>query len=247
MVRRVRLGVIVPSSNTVLEPLTSAIISSIDDPDLDISVHYSRFRVTTIDVSQDANAQFLLQPMLDAARLLADAEVHVIGWSGTSSGWLGFEKDEILCDAINEATGIPATSSVVALNELLIKCNNQDMGLVTPYAQRVNDAIRKNYASIGLNVTVDRERHLGLTKNMDFGKVTETQLDEMVTQVVEQGADVVAIYCTNLRGARRASAWEEELNIVVLDSVATTVWGMLRTIGVQPSCVKGWGSIFTLD
>lgn len=246
MVRRLRLGVIVPSSNTALEPLTSAIISSINDPDLDISVHYSRFRVTTIDVSPEANAQFLLEPMLTAAQLLADAGVHVIGWSGTSSGWLGFKKDEILCSVIQDATGIPATSSILALNELLGKTNPQKMGLVTPYVKAVNDAIRKNHASIGVEITDDRERYLGMTRNTDFGDVTEAQLDEMVTQVAGQGADVVAIYCTNLRGARRASVWEKEHDIVVLDSVATTVWGMLRTVGAQPSCVEGWGSIFTI-
>ncbi|KAK5462812.1 hypothetical protein LTS15_002524 [Exophiala xenobiotica] len=249
MVRRLRLGVIVPSSNTALEPLTSAIISSITDPDLDISVHYSRFRVTTIDVSQDANAQFLLEPMVTAAQLLADAAVHVIGWSGTSSGWLGFEKDEILCKAIQDSTGIPATSSILALNELLRKIlwDPHKMGLVTPYVEAVNDAIRKNYASIGFKIMADRERYLGMTRNADFGNVTEAQLDEMVTQVAGQGADVVAIYCTNLRGARRAAVWEKEHGIVVLDSVATTVWGMLRTVGAQPSCVEGWGSIFTVE
>ncbi|KAK5233550.1 hypothetical protein LTR47_005172 [Exophiala xenobiotica] len=269
MVRRLRLGVIVPSSNTAVEPLTSAIISSINDhnPDLDISVHYSRFRVTTIDVSPDANAQFLLEPMLNAAHLLADAAVHVIGWSGTSSGWLGFERDEILCHAIQDATGIPATTSILALNSLLTLVSvlgekstatatatadakspsPKKLGLVTPYVKPVNDAIRKSYASIGIHITDDRDRYLGMTKNTDFGNVTDTQLDEMVTQVAGQGADVVAIYCTNLRGARRAAVWEKEHGIVVLDSVATTVWGMLRTVGAQPSCVEGWGSIFTVE
>ncbi|KAK5241579.1 hypothetical protein LTS13_002837 [Exophiala xenobiotica] len=267
MVRRLRLGVIVPSSNTAVEPLTSAIISSINDhnPDLDISVHYSRFRVTTIDVSPDANAQFLLEPMLTAAHLLADAAVHVIGWSGTSSGWLGFERDEILCHAIQDATGIPATTSILALNRILplvsvlgekstadatADANSpspKKLGLVTPYVKPVNDAIRKNYASIGIHLTDDRDRYLGMTKNTDFGNVTDTQLDEMVSDVARQGgADAVAIYCTNLRGARRASVWEKEHDIVVLDSVATTVWGMLRTVGVQLSCVEGWGSIFTI-
>jgi len=265
MVRRLRLGVIVPSSNTAVEPNTSAILSSINDhnPDLDISVHYSRFRVTTIDVSPDANAQFLLEPMLTAAHLLADAAVHVIGWSGTSSGWLGFERDEILCHAIQDATGIPATTSILALNSLLplvsvlgnrkstadanSPSQNKKLGLVTPYVKPVNDAIRENYASIGIHITDDRDRYLGMTKNTDFGNVTDTELDEMVSHVARQGgADVVAIYCTNLRGARRASVWEKEHDIVVLDSVATTVWGMLRTLGVQPSCVEGWGSIFTI-
>ncbi|KAK6375759.1 hypothetical protein LTS17_007581 [Exophiala oligosperma] len=257
MVRKIRLGVIVPSSNTTLEPLTSAMVSSIDDPGLDVSVHYSRFRVTTIDVSRDADAQFQLEPMLAAARLLADAEVDVIGWSGTSSGWLGFDRDEALCGAIRDATGgIPATSSVLAMNRILegIRRGRRHgdgdekgegrgvtvkVGLVTPYVSALNDAIRSNYSSIGYEITPARERHLGMTKNTDFADIAESTLDGMVEGVVEEGgADVVAIFCTNLAGARRAAHWEEQQQqqqqhrrIVVLDSVATTVWG--------------WGSIFS--
>ncbi|KAL6246351.1 hypothetical protein RBB50_006587 [Rhinocladiella similis] len=244
MVRNIRLGVIVPSSNTALEPLTSAIVSSIDDPDVKVSVHYSRFRVRTIDVSPDANAQFSLSPMLAAAQLLADAAVDVIGWSGTSSGWLGFQQDEVLCKAIQDTTGVPATSSIVSLNELLHRVKAKRFGLVTPYIATVNEAIRENYRSIGYDITSDRERFLGMTKNADFGNVDEPQLDRMVSEVVEAGADVVAIYCTNLRGARRAPRWEREYGIVVLDSIATTVWGMLQVTGVDVSRIKDWGSIF---
>ncbi|KIW18188.1 hypothetical protein PV08_02476 [Exophiala spinifera] len=272
MARRIRLGVIVPSSNTALEPLTSAIVSSISDADLDVSVHYSRFRVTTIDVSSAADAQFQLEPMVAAARLLADAEVDVIGWSGTSAGWLGFDRDEVLCKAIQDATGVPATSSILAMNALLrglqrrgssesVEKVKPKLALVTPYVKSVNDAIRANYAAIGHEITPERERYLGMTKNTDFGNVDESTLDAMVDEVVtEGGADVVAIYCTNLRGAGRAAYWEQRhrgsnggggggsgssRGVVVLDSIATTVWGMLQTLdGVDPACVKGWGAIF---
>ncbi|KAI1622073.1 Asp/Glu/hydantoin racemase [Exophiala viscosa] len=247
MARTVRLGVIVPSSNTALEPLTSSIISFIQDPNLEITVHYSRFRVTTISLADDANAQFQLDPMLSAAQLLADAEVDVIGWSGTSSGWLGFDKDEILCKAIQDATGIPATSSIIALNELLGKTHAQRLGLVTPYEKNVNDAIRKNYASIGYEITEQREQHLGKTKNTEFGLVSEAQIGDMVAQVAAQNADVVTVYCTNLRGARAAVEWERKHGITVLDSIATTVWGMLHKVNVHPSAVKGWGAIFELE
>ena len=51
---------------------------------------------------------------------LADAKVDVIAWNGTSSGWLGFEASTSACAAaITEATGIPATTSVLG-------CFNED-------------------------------------------------------------------------------------------------------------------------
>ena len=90
MTRRIRLGVLTPSSNTALEPLPQALIAGLPE----VSVHFSRFSVTQIALSADALGQFQRERILDAARLLADAHVDVIGWSGTSAGWLGFDTDQ---------------------------------------------------------------------------------------------------------------------------------------------------------
>ena len=81
----VRLGVLTPSSNTALEPLTSAIVAGLPG----VSAHFSRFKVTEISLSPDALGQFDDSKILAAAELLADAKVDVIGWSGTAAGWKG--------------------------------------------------------------------------------------------------------------------------------------------------------------
>ena len=114
MKKRTLLGVLTPSSNTVLEPLTQSILSGLED----VTAHFGRFRVTEISLKDSALGQFDYQQILHAADLLADAKVNVIAWSGTSSGWLGFEKDKQLCSQIESATGISATTSVLALNEI---------------------------------------------------------------------------------------------------------------------------------
>ncbi|OAG40442.1 hypothetical protein AYO21_05342 [Fonsecaea monophora] len=245
--RTIRLGVIVPSSNTALEPLTNAIVSSIPSENLTISVHFSRFRVTTIDLTPTASAQFVFEPILAAARLLADANVDVIGWSGTSAGWLGFDHDERLCAAIEADTGIKATTSVLALNALMRSLGVTSIGLVTPYIKGMNDAIRANYAAIGIDISANWERHLGITDNNEIVRVDESTLDEMVINVAANGAQILTTFCTNLRAAQRVEYWEKSLRVVVLDSVSTTVWGMLKVVGVDTRLVKGWGFMFEVD
>ena len=102
--------------------------------DLDhVSAHFSRFRVIEIALSEAALGQFDDRPLLTAAELLADANVDVIAWNGTSAGWLGFERDVQLCDRIQSAMGVPATTSVLALNELFWQQQINCFGLVTPY------------------------------------------------------------------------------------------------------------------
>ncbi len=113
---RTLIGMLTPSSNTVLEPYTAALLHGLFPR---VTAHFQRFTVKEISLSDDALAQFDPTPLLEAATLLNDARMDVIAWNGTSASWLGFEVDRQLCDAITVATGVPATTSVLALNEAL--------------------------------------------------------------------------------------------------------------------------------
>ncbi len=239
MAKRKLIGVLTPSSNTALEPLTSAIVSAVPG----VSAHFSRFTVTEISMRDRSLQQFDDSKILEAARLLADARVDVICWSGTSASWLGFEKDRQLCARITEATGIPATTSVLALNELLAAQGARTLGLVSPYVLDVQRRIVANYASIGIDCVA--ERHLDLSVNFEFGEVEPDTLRGMLREVARARPDAMTIMCTNLRGAQLADEMERELGIPLYDSVSTVVWKAFKTIGVDPRAVKGWGRIFS--
>ena len=237
MTRRIRLGVLTPSSNTALEPLTQALIAGLPE----VSVHFSRFSVTQIALSADALGQFQRERILDAARLLADAHVDVIGWSGTSAGWLGFDTDVALCAAITEATGVPATTSVLALNRALQAFGIQRLGLVSPYLPDVQAKIIANYAALGIDASC--ESHLSLQDNFSFAEVSEATLDRQVNAVVAAGAQAVSTFCTNLHAAHRAEHWERLYGVPVFDTVTTVVWDMLKTTGVDTRRLAGWGRL----
>ena len=115
---------------------------------------------------------------------------------------------------------------------------------MTPYVSQVNERIRSNYSGLGFDVVPARDRCLGLTKNSSFGEVNEAQLDEMVDGVVAAGGKTVLIYCTNLKAAQRTDHWERKPGCIILDSVSTVLWSMLRLKGIDTSCIMGWGSLF---
>lgn len=238
MTRTLRLGVLTPSSNTALEPLTSALAAAVPG----CSAHFSRFTVTEISLSAQALGQFDDSKILVAAELLADAKVDVIGWSGTAAGWLGFDADRRLVERIRERTGIPATTAVLALNELLALRGVKRLALVSPYTADVQQRIVDNYKRIGIEVVA--ERHLGISVNHDFGLVEPQRLMALMREVAAARPEVIATYCTNLRAAQLAEAAEAELDIPLLDTVSTTVWGQLRAAGANPAQVKGWGRLF---
>lgn len=238
MSKRFLLGMLTPSSNTSLEPVTNAILSGLPG----VSAHFSRFPVTEISLGEKATGQFNIDKILEAAKLLADARVDVIGWSGTAASWLGFDTDEKLCARITEATGIPATTSVLALNEVLRKQGMRSLGLVSPYVKPVQDKIIANYAAIGIDVT--GERHLDLEDNFSFSEVTEQQIEEMASDVASGRPDAIAVMCTNIRAAQLAPKLEASLGIPFYDSVSTVVWKSLALAGYDVGAVRDWGSLF---
>lgn len=239
---RIRLGILTPSSNTALEPLSQEIISQLPH----VSVHFSRFSVVKIDMGPNALIQFQTEKIVEAAKLLADANVHVIGWSGTSAGWMGFWTDEELCAAITAATGgIPVTTSVLALNRAVRILSAKQLGLVTPYVDQVQTTIVQNYRSIGVDCSL--ERHFQLSQNTAFAEIEESTLDEMVADVVREGATVVSTFCTNLRAAQRVAYWERVHGIIVLDTVSTVIWEMLLMCNGHPQRIRGWGKLFQLQ
>ncbi len=236
--KRKLIGVLTPSSNTALEPLTSAMVNSLPG----VSAHFSRFTVTEISMRDQSLNQFDDSKILDAARLLADAHVDVICWSGTSASWLGFEKDQALCARITEATGIPATTSVLALNELLALQGARTLGLVSPYVEDVQQRIIANYARSG--ITCVAERHLDLSVNFSFSEVEPETLRRMLREVASARPDAMTIMCTNLHGAQLVQEMERELGIPIYDSVATVVWKALKTVGANPRELTRWGRLF---
>jgi maleate isomerase len=235
---RKRLGMITPSSNSVLEPVTSAMLA--DAPG--VTAHFSRFRVTEIALDAAALNQFDASVMLPAAELLADAKIDAIAWNGTSASWLGIGRDRSLCEAIAARTGIPATTSTLACIDAARALRARHVGLVSPYTDDVQQRILDVWAGEG--VAPHAERHLGLRDNFSFGEVAPATIAEMIRAVAAEGADAIVILCTNLDGAALAATLERELDIAVLDSVAVTLWRSLGLAGGDIGALAQWGRIF---
>ncbi|MCA1438310.1 MULTISPECIES: aspartate/glutamate racemase family protein [unclassified Bradyrhizobium] len=235
---RKRLGMITPSSNSVLEPVTSAMLAGTPG----VTAHFSRFRVTQIALDAAALSQFDASVMLPAADLLADAKVDAIAWNGTSASWLGIGRDRSLCEAITARTNVPATTSTLACIDAACALGARRVGLVSPYTDDVQRRIADVWAEEG--IAPHAERHLGLRDNFSFGEVAPSTITDMIRAVAAEGTDAIVILCTNLDGAALAATLERELDIAVLDSVAVTLWRTLCLAGGDVTALAKWGRIF---
>jgi maleate isomerase len=236
-----RLGVLTPSSNTVLEPLSVALAAPIAD---EVSLHFARFRVTRIAEDGASDEQFATTAMLDAARLLADARVDAILWSGTSGAWLGLDVDRRLVGAIREATGVKATTSTLGLVGAFEMLGVRRYGLVVPYVAAITEAIVANLGALGYECAA--RTHEDLVDNWSFATVSAETLAERARTVAAERPDAIVIHCTNLRGAEVSAALERELGIPVLDSVVVGLWDALRRLDV-PVPEAGFGRLATVE
>jgi maleate isomerase len=237
MVAAKHIGMITPSSNTMVEPLTSAMTAHLLD---DLSVHYARIPVTRIALDRGSLDQFEREAMLGAARLLADAKVDVICWNGTSGAWKGLADDEAICAAIEDETGIPATTGTLAQGDAFRAHGVSRYALAVPYLSEVRDAIVKVYGRAGF--TCVSSAHLGISTNFDFAEIDLDTLRDLIRKADHPRAEAIVVVCTNLAAARVVEELEQELEKPIHDSLVVSLWHPLRMLGWDRS-IPGWGRL----
>jgi maleate isomerase len=238
MSKRKFIGMLTPSSNTILEPITSRILNQIPH----VTAHYSRFTVTEISSNPNALNQFDNTKIVNAAKLLADAKVNSIAWNGTSAGWLGFDADRKLCAEIKEATNIETTTSVLTLAEIFTLKKIKNFGLVTPYLDDIQEKIIHNFKNEGFNCIA--EKHLGDKGNFSFSDYEPETIKNMVREVAKAKPEAITIFCTNFRGGEVVEELEKELNIPIYDTVNITAWKCLKMCNEDTKAITGWGQLF---
>ena len=234
--RPARIGMIVPSSNTCLEPMTYRILGDRED----VTIHSTRIPVTRIALDSGSDRQFDAEGMRRAAELLATARVDVIAWNGTSGSWLGPDHDREIVAEITAATGIPATTSSLAYLDAFREFGLETVGLVTPYTADVNLEVVSRYAAEGVRVT--GHRALGLSDNESFARVSPEELLPGSLELAAERPDALVYLCTNLYGAPLAARVEEQTGVAALDSVAVTLWRCLQ-LAEAPLLDPRWGKL----
>ena len=176
--------------------------------------------------------------MLKAFDLLSHIKPNVIGWNGTSSSWLGLDRDRFLVEEIAKRTGCPAVTSTLSIFEALHGLSAKKIGLVTPYVDAIQKKIINNFNLE--NFECISERHFNMTDNFSFAEVPESKIANAASEVISDGAEAVVILCTNLAGAGISASVEEKTGVPVLDSVVLTAWGALSCIGADTSYLANW-------
>ncbi len=209
-----RLGLLIPSSNVVLEPLIKQ-ASAVS------TIHVSRLGVLDVKLDAASRAQFEQKTQLAAAKLLCDAKVEAIVWGGTSASWLGLEHDISFVNLMQQQTGVPTGSCVLEINRQLRALGAKKLGMITPYKSDVAEQINRNYEAMGFEVTASV--HDGGDLSNDFASISQDTIATMIRTVAAAGPHAIIIMCTNVAGAALAKSMSDEVGCPIIDSAAATL------------------------
>jgi maleate isomerase len=231
------IGTITPSGNTVVERITLGVLHALPQ----VSAHFSRIPVFgSTDPSPDAYA---MPGMLATAELLAHAAPQVLVWNGSKGSGIGFRHDRALVDAIQTATGIRTTTSILALAELLQARGIDRIAVVTPYADAGHARTLQCLAAEGLQVVA--HACSGLRDNLSYASVPPQEIAAMARGVAQSRPQAIVCLCTNFPAAVMAAPLEAELGLPVYDSTALGVWHALQLCGAESRAAAPlWGSLF---
>jgi maleate isomerase len=238
---RLRLGMIIPSSNTVVEEVCCAMLAGVPA----VSTHFARFKLTRVSVADPAAEYYDSGLLLEAGKLLADARCDVITWNGSAGGLVGFDLDRKLCRDIQAETGIPATTSSLSLIDAFRETGVRRFAMVTLNPPAMNETIVRNFRAEGYECIATTHRS-DLADNFAMAEVDAAEIGRMIADCAVAKPDAITVFGTNTRGASVADRSERELGIPVYDTVALGIWGAMRRAGADTTAVRGWGGLFQL-
>lgn len=229
---RAKLGVIVPSVNTTIEPELYRMAPP------GVSIHSARVKLT-----EDTEQQ-LLRMMDDVPKCAEDlkhAGVDIIAFGCTSGSFIeGRRYDSEVIARIEKVAGIPAITTSTAVIQSLKEMGVQGISVVSPYEDWLNQRLVSFIESAGFKVL--SIKGLGITK--DIAHVQPEQVYQLVRQAFHPDSEGVFISCTDLRTIDILDTLEQDLKRPVISSNQAIMWKMLKMVGLAPS-IRGFGSLLT--
>lgn len=228
----IRLGLIVPSSNTTMETEFRAMLPK------EFTIHTARLRIRSVTVEGLAEME---QKLEEEAVKLADAAVSVIGYGCTSGSlFKGLGHDEQIERRIEKASGIPAVATAGAVVKALKNLEVKSVAVATPYIDEINKLEKEFLVANGFKV-VDL-KGLEISDNIKIGKIDKQTVLDLVLSLRHKEADGIFISCTNLPTINVIKELEDRLKKPVISSNTATLWAMLRKCGISINLI-GYGKL----
>jgi maleate cis-trans isomerase len=231
---RLRLGVVVPSGNTIAEPQLARMLPT------GVAAFFTRLPLRG---SSERELLGMLDGLPDAVRLLTDARVDLLVFHCTAVTTYSRSLEATIAEKMRTASGTPTMTTADSLLAAFRTVGADRLVLLSPYLPAPHQREIEFVTSHGLTVLADAA--LGIDTNADMAALTPEELFDFVVRHRHPDADAYLLSCTALRSAEIIEALEAELGRPVVTSNQATAWFALRYGGIADP-VPGFGALFML-
>ncbi|MBC8242378.1 MAG: arylmalonate decarboxylase [Alphaproteobacteria bacterium] len=238
---RRKFGVVVPSTNTIVEPEFHAMAPP------GVTNHTSRFLIPNMNLNSDADFEQLvvaIKATLDDAidGLTPAGPDHIIIGISAESFWDGADGAAQLQERLEAKAGCTLTLGSAAARAALDAVSAKRLGVVTPYWPVADEKVRAYFGECGYEIAALK----GLKANspVNIAEQSEETLRQAMIEVNGADVDTIIQVGTNLGMAQLADEAERWLGKPVIAINTALYWHALRQNGINDK-ILGWGRLLS--
>lgn len=236
---RAKFGVIIPSTNTVVEHDYYAMKVP------GVTFHFGRMYIEEPSADSDEAFERLIHQIRGsteiAVRDVMTAEPdHMVMGMSAETFWGGAEGNDAFEQRIRDLSGLEVSTGASACGVAAERLGLHRVAALTPYQPIADDQVHGYFTDIGLEVT--EVRGLKCPSATAIAEVDEDTLRRTLQELDGPDVDGIIQVGTNLSMLRLADEAERWLGKPVIAINAVTMWHALRSNGFEDK-VYGFGSL----
>jgi maleate isomerase len=237
---RLKLGIVIPSTNSIVQPETDAMRPP------GVTNHVGRIHIGDLPLTSDTEFEHMVEaigPDLHGAidRVMTCKPGHLIMGMSIPSFWGGIAGAERLRERMEARAGVAVSLGSFACAEALRKFPRvRSIGILTPY-QPIGDAHVARFFEEG-GWRVGAVHSLRRPSEVLIGHATEADMRDGLKLLAGEGVDAIVQSGTDLAMADIAGEAERWLGIPVIAINVATYWWALRRNGIADR-VRGFGAL----
>ncbi|WP_300012076.1 Asp/Glu racemase [uncultured Roseobacter sp.] len=235
---RARFGILVPFTNTNLEPDMTLLRPE------GVSLHFARLGGYDEDEIPDADQMHGLgaSDLGEPLRLLQGVKPDVILYGCTSATLThGPSFDRDLAHQIKQDSGAETVTAAGALVHALQSLGIKRIGFASPYVAAINDLAIAFLSQVGIK-TVERSEVATVLDNYGQGELDPQTVCDLGLAADHPDAHAIVMSCTDMRSVECIARIEAKLGKPVITSNQAMVFQAMHLAGL-PDTLPGFGQL----
>lgn len=239
----VRVGLIVPSSNTTMETEIPRMLRRRPDGDR-FTFHSSRSRLHSVTREE---LDRMVEDGERCAVEVSDADVAVIGYAclvalmTQGSGFHKTQGQRLEHAAAENGFEVPVVTSAGALIDAAVALDAERIAVVAPYLKPITEVVISYIEGAGIEVV--NSHSLEIAHNLSVGQIDPMSLIEHAMEIDSDRADAVVLSaCVQCPSLPAIAAAEDRLEKPVFSASTATTFRILEALGLD-TVIPGAGSL----